>query len=366
MPSILRGMFSVNSLRLGWINLARGIIIIMVVYRHCLEGIRNTGFDMNAYKTLDDLNNLMFTFRMPLFFALSGILMNITLKKWGLKEFISKRIQLILYPYVIWAIIQITLQLLFSRYVNDAPGFESYIYILYDPRKIQQFWYLLALFNIGVIYALLKVRLKVPQWLHLIIALAFLLIFQYNHHNQVYLFFINDILAHYIYFAFGDILPSFVMNDGNRKKLSSPVTLLAILPFFLVFNYFCLKDLDRLYSLLIIPTSIAGITLIIVLSFIMEKYKAFDWLKILGENSLYIYLMHIIIMAANRTILVKVFHVDSVPVILYTNLFVALLLPVVIHHISVRSGFWWLFTPVKPKTARLPGGFSSNQKISAA
>jgi fucose 4-O-acetylase-like acetyltransferase len=344
----LKSSYSVHERSLGWINLARGFIIIMVVYRHSFEGIRNSGIDLSEYEYLEVLNNMMYTFRMPLFFVISGILMSLSLKKSGLTHYIRKRAEYILYPYVIWCVIQISLQMLMPQYVNDQAGWSSYLSILYNPREIEQFWYLFALFNIMAIYSIGKIKLKLNPWLHMIIALLFFLIAQYTFNHGIKLYFINDILGHYIFFAAGDLASSFVLDQKNREKLSSYKSLLMILPVFLALHYYYLVSPEIMASPFILIITFSGIVTAIILSFILDKKNGLQWIKVLGANSLYIYLMHVMIMAANRIFMLQILNIGSIPIVLFTNMLVGLFVPILIYNILMRTGFWWLFSPNRP------------------
>lgn len=346
--TFLHSAFSVRERNLGWINLARGIIIIMVVYRHSFEGIRNSGIDISAYHYLEVLNNMMYTFRMPLFFIISGILMSLSLSKHGLGEYIRKRAEYILYPYVIWCVLQITLKLALPQYVNGETTLGSYLDILYNPREIEQFWYLFALFNIMAVYSILKIKFRLDTRIHVVIALAFFLIAQYTFNHGIKLYFVNDILGHYIFFAVGDLISSFVLDPKNREKIASVRNLLIILPAFLILHYYYLADPEIITKPFILLITFSGIAFAIIVSFLLEKTKGLQWLKVLGANSLYIYLMHVMIMAANRIFMLNILKIESIPVVLFTNIIVGLFIPVLAYKILVETGFWWLFSPNKP------------------
>jgi fucose 4-O-acetylase-like acetyltransferase len=362
--SFIKEALSYQDKKLGWINLVRGITIIMVVYRHSFEGLKYAGIS-RASTNMEMLNELMYTFRMPLFFVISGILMNLSLQKRSLNQYIVKRAELILYPYVIWSAIQITLQFLAPmEYVNSHSGWKTYLYILYNPRAIQQFWYLYALFNVMFIYSILKVKCKLPPIAHLALALAMFFTSQYCHHHKIDLYFVNDIFLHYIYFATGDLIASFVLDPENRKKLASAKTLAVVMPVFILLHYLYLRDSSVMYHPVILAIAFSGVIFTIVISIMLEDVKGLQWLKVLGANSLNIYLMHVMIMAANRAFLAKFLHIQSMPVLMFSNLIIGLVLPVLLYHFFMKSGLWWLFTPRRP--VGLKPNTSSNTQTNTA
>ena len=65
--------------RLQWVDYLRGIAIILIVYRHVLVGIERGNIVMP--QILVNANMIFYSFRMPLFFILSGIFISTSLAK---------------------------------------------------------------------------------------------------------------------------------------------------------------------------------------------------------------------------------------------------------------------------------------------
>ena len=92
--------------RLAWVDYLRGIAILLVVYRHVLLGILASGMVLPSAWL--DANIMFFSFRMPLFFILSGIFINGSLAKKTLGQLVYIKFENLLYPYFIWSFLQIT------------------------------------------------------------------------------------------------------------------------------------------------------------------------------------------------------------------------------------------------------------------
>src|SRR5215211_8989438 len=73
--------------RLQWVDYLRGIAIILIVYRHVLVGIERGNIAMPP--VLVNANMIFYSFRMPLFFILSGIFISGSLAKKSLQELIG-------------------------------------------------------------------------------------------------------------------------------------------------------------------------------------------------------------------------------------------------------------------------------------
>src|SRR5262249_17632308 len=147
-PGLIARAFNTTVLaksRMPWVDYLRAIAIILVVYRHSLIGIERSGIYVPAY--LENANMIFYSFRMPLFFIVSGLFISRSLKTKSLKQLVEIKFENLLYPYLVWTVIQITLQIIMANYVNSDRSWRDYTFILYQPRALDQFWYLPALFN---------------------------------------------------------------------------------------------------------------------------------------------------------------------------------------------------------------------------
>src|SRR5215203_3254614 len=113
--------------RYNWVDYLRGIVILLVVYHHTYLGIERSGLDVPA--SVGDANMVFYSFRMPIFFIISGVFTSISLTYKPLKDLIWIKFDKILYPYFIWAFLQITLQILLSSVTNSDRTYYDYLYI---------------------------------------------------------------------------------------------------------------------------------------------------------------------------------------------------------------------------------------------
>ncbi|MEJ7735803.1 MAG: acyltransferase [Chitinophagaceae bacterium] len=358
----------VQSNRHSWIDYARGIAIFLVLYRHVFEGIKRSGLNTENYSFLEHANIIFFSFRMPLFFIISGIFIIKSLQKRGLREFIQNKWQLLLYPYILWAAIQISIQWLLGDYVNAQRSYKDYLYIFVLPREIDQFWYLYALFNVSILYAITSIKLKLSRLAQLILGLVFFFISSQVVQNSIHLGglkhggFFYDILHYYIFIAIGDVIASFIMKKENVKLFSSWKSFIIILPVFAACQWYFLQvnvshnstsyveDYQPFRFLLI---ALSGCIFMTVVSFILQKYNTAKWLHFIGFYSLYIYLMHVLASAATRIFLTKVFGIGSVPLLLLLGITMGLIVPILFYTFATRFGAWWLFSLQKPENKKL-------------
>ncbi|HMT95152.1 MAG TPA: acyltransferase [Ferruginibacter sp.] len=340
--------------RQAWVDYARGIAIILVLYRHVFEGIKYAGISIEHYMPVEYANIMFYSFRMPLFFIVSGFFVAKSLQKRGLGNFIGTKARTIIYPYFIWGFIQITLQLIFSSYVNADKEQMHYIYLLYSPRQVGQFWYLYALFNVAVLYVLVKTVLKIPVWINAGIGLLMYLISAYIFQHNFNVWFLSDILHYYLFFAIGDAVSGFINNPKNEHYLKSPkILLLALLPFLALQAWYLYLNLQHpmphydyveyYLPFLFLLIALVGCSFVILLSNQLEKQDSLKWLRVLGEHSLYIYVAHVVVMAGLRIFLMHVLHVNNLPVLLISGIVSGLIIPVWIYKLAKKANMEWLF-----------------------
>ncbi len=359
--------------RYPWVDYARGITIILVVYRHIFEGLAYVGDQGSyTYPALKYSNIFFFSFRMPLFFMVSGMFLSNTLARNGMGEYIKKRFSNIFYPLLIWGSIQVSLQLLFANYVHADRVPMDYLNLIINPRRIEQFWYLNALFFVGVLYVLVRTYLNYKPWQQLILGLLFFIIAAILKMNAIEAGFIFDILFFYIFFAIGDVISRVVLHARNYSVLTSPKTMLLILPVFVLIQYYFteinLEMQDDYYVQYTMPwlyviAALAGGAFIVNLSFILEKLDVLRFLRVIGYHSLYIYVIHLMITSFTRTFFVRILDITYVPLILVASMITGILIPIIFYNLAMRLNGWWLFSSRAPAAtasglSRKPGFFA--------
>ncbi|MCM0583451.1 acyltransferase [Weissella diestrammenae] len=145
--------------RIQWIDYAKGVTIFFVFFVHVIEGIYKTQLYPEYYGFLTTIMGIVFTFVMPIFFALSGYLYH-QAANWGdWRRRIKNKAIGLLVPYIIFSIIFVGLQHINQGRVHTLYAWQSLLGIFWQP--IGYLWFLLVLFYIFVLVSLLdmlKVR----------------------------------------------------------------------------------------------------------------------------------------------------------------------------------------------------------------
>jgi len=330
------------------------------------EGIKNAGLDVQPYLYLEHANIAFFSFRMPLFFIIAGIFVSRSLEKRGLKEFVLSKVKTILYVYLIWTVLQISMQIGLSNYVNASRGWMDFLYILYAPRYLDQFWYLHTLFFVLIIYGAVKYWLSPHYLLHIGVGMGMFFLSAYFYRSGAQLYFLNDILHHYVFMAVGDAVSKYFFKKETFSNLGRIRWLLIMLPVFIAAQYYFLKvnishiDTDKGYQyveffqpFIYLVIALSGCFFVILFCFLLQNWNWFIWLRDFGQYSLYIYASHVFATSFIRIVLVKGLHIENIPVILVSGIIAGAVLPVLFYKISPRIGLRWLFVWPEKKKMKL-------------
>src|ERR1700730_14318581 len=114
-----------------WLDVSKGIGIVLVVIGHACGGLIDAGLD-NSHQPLRSFFLLIYIFHMPLFFMLAGLTVQTRVAqdpaKFG-RNILSK----IVYPYYLWSIVQLTVIIMAGSSVNNPYTGHALYHILTLP-----------------------------------------------------------------------------------------------------------------------------------------------------------------------------------------------------------------------------------------
>lgn len=343
-----------NSLRGGgsrieWIDVARGIGIILVVYGHVLQGLLAAGLLSKSHPLwLSDYT--IYTFHMPLFFVLAGLNVKTSIRK-GTGNFVLGKLWTVAYPYFLWSAIQGGIQLhiaaLLPGAVNHARSPLFMETILWQP--IAQFWFLYALFICHMIAPLALSR----KWMCLLVGGSSICLSAFGHGQPT-----------------SYMLPFYILGMliGDHIRLWRPSFKTILVEVSLCTGLFAAAvhfgrsasaaNAESLYSL---PATILGIGMI----FLLSQASAFasgrltTILTTIGGMSMTIYILHGLADSSARFVLERVGLVRPTAQLLI-GLAIGVGLPMVAHILFDKFGLLTVLglAPWKRKTVR-PLGASS-------
>jgi fucose 4-O-acetylase-like acetyltransferase len=109
-------------------------------------------------------------------------------------------------------------------------------------------------------------------------------------------------------------------------------------------NYYIENQVPQFFLIV----ALVGCTFSICVSFLLKKYDAFKFLRVIGYNSVHIYCLQIIVMSISRQVFSHLFHINNIPLLVLLTLMAGIFLPMVIYNLCLRVNLWWMFSLKKP------------------
>lgn len=291
--------------RIQWIDIAKGLGILLVIYGHALGGIMNSN-DQLSTAVLFKPYSIIYGFHMPLFFFLSGIFATHWVKR-NIKLAIKQKVISLVFPYFIWTIITGSIMAAAQSVTNSGLGVKD---ILLSPiAPFSEYWFLYVLFIVFLTFYFGE-RLIGKKAL-LVISLLFFLI-----RPVIFRYWIFDAFSlNFLFFMMGSLVL-------QHKEIQSFLTfsrlkLIVSMCLFVVINIGYLKIISSgIYwesSYAKFLTISVGILMTVYLAQLFEKISILNrTLSWIGQASMAIYVMHLVPIAGARIIALKFLGVTNV------------------------------------------------------
>ncbi len=326
--------------RVAWIDYARGLAIILVVYGHCFRGLQDAGY-VAISSPLRVVDFIVYGFHMPLFFFLSGAVSTKAFQH-DLMPFLRSRLTSIGWPYLLWMSIEAALLISLSGLTNMGPphlGIDTYLY-----RPLSPFWFLYALFAASLVVYALR-RLTPPMRLGVTAAVSVA--------GQ---FIPVDIVQlsswGLFYLCLGHCCAVWVKRPQVIARLSAPGTLIAMAAATIALSL-ALLQLGSAYRYEV-PVALVGSATVFGCAGRLAKAErrlpALRLIAVLGQISLTILVVHVLGTAGMRIALAKVLHLHTVWLHLAAGTAAGLTVPVCLQLGSERLGLLRaLGLPIRPE-----------------
>jgi fucose 4-O-acetylase-like acetyltransferase len=137
------------STRLYWIDIAKGVGILLVVLGHAGRGIAEAGVsDPGGF--LSTMDRMIYSFHMPLFFILSGVLFGMR-PPVAVDMNLAKRLWWLLFPLVVWTYVFLFFRALAGASANVNSGWDGILVWPIPPYG--HFWFLWALLVLTAVFS---------------------------------------------------------------------------------------------------------------------------------------------------------------------------------------------------------------------
>lgn len=280
---------------------------------------------------------------MPLFFFLSGLFFYDSLTKRGRIGLLANKVDKIIYPYIVWSLLQGFCEVILSDYTNGHVSAGEVLSFAWRPRA--QFWFLYGLFQIFVVCLIVYARAQQRYFLPL--AVCFGLLYVFKPHLPVNAFTIF-ILDNAVFFAvgiwFNEIQSLF---KARTKELTLIFGTLFVAGQY--FFHFTLGLNYKIGGMSVLALAVISIFFVVSVSMWIGQVQL-KWLLFLGTSSMTIYLMHILAGSGTRIALNKM-GIDSVGIQLMLGTLIGLSAPLLAQIIIKRFNLNFLLTPPRSISA---------------
>jgi fucose 4-O-acetylase-like acetyltransferase len=329
--------------RNAWVDYAKALGIILVVYGHVARGVFNAGLPMDESRYVL-VDSIIYSFHMPLFFFLSGLFFYDSLMKRGKAGLIVNKVDTIVYPFIVWSLLQGLLEVVLSNYTNGEVTLGQVLSLLWAPRA--QFWFLYALFLVFVVCAFVYARAGRRLFLPILIGFAVLYVFKQELATGS---FTRFIYGNAVFFALG-----IWFNEIKAFFLARYVPLTWLLgAAFIVGQYLFHITFGlnwEVGGLPVLALACVSIMFMVALSMWLGRVRI-EWLLFIGASSMTIYLMHILAGSGARVILSSVMGIDSIPAHLIAGTVIGLGAPLIAQLMITRFDLQFVLSPPKRMSA---------------
>ncbi len=331
--------------RIEWVDIAKGITILLVVFGHGLQGIISSShltlFSKNSSLVLVD--KIIYGFHMPLFFFLSALFTGFLYRRY--QTVIIQKVKRLLVPYFVWSFITAFFMQIASKYTNAGLGIKDFILSPIIP--FSEYWFLYVLFFIFMLYLLVKSIFSTKAKQIVLFIAIVLLIFKPIMPD---IWIMSKISQNLIFFAIGSYFFDIFVSKTKINLQKAMITTFLFITVNVGYIWLLYYNNKLILTYYWYFTALIGITWITSLSMFISDHllnKITVFLKYCGRNTMPIYVMHLIPLAGLRIFLLKIIGVRdlwmAVLAISVISLLTSLLANYIIKHIGLDKYLFGTF-----------------------
>jgi uncharacterized membrane protein YcfT len=277
--------------RVGWVDYAKGICIVMVVMMHSTLGMELASGREGFMHAVVEFAR---PFRMPDFFMISGLFLGrVIARDW--RTYLDRKVMHFAYFYVLWVTIQ---------FVIKAPGFAAdhgwtrvgydYLEAFIEPFGTLWFIYLLPIF-----FAVTKLTRNVPPLVIWLVLAALEMT-----HLQTGWTVPDEFAARFVYFYTGYWMATRIFTLAAAVQVHSRLALMTLVAWALVNGALVHIGVSK-WPVISLALGLSGAWAVITVGALLAKVRWFYTLRYCGEHSIVIYLAFFLPMAATRVALLR-------------------------------------------------------------
>lgn len=272
--------------RLPFLDVAKGIGILLVVVFHCWRGIvaAGIGLDTPGWQFAD---HAVYIFHMPLFFFVAGLFAVRPPEKtpW---TYLRGKVVTVYYPYLLWCTLSLIAAIILESRVNHDLAITTSRLLLIPVLPKFHYWFLFTLMLYYLAAAWVSDIRKLLPLALLMLPLAEISTLHESAGRYLHFF---------VFFVAG---MAFAARAAALPLRGWPWSGLFMLACAIVSYRMGLLDTQ---SILLVPAAFAGVHFVLGLAWSLGKDRGAELLATLGQHSLAIYLTHILAASGVRILL---------------------------------------------------------------
>ncbi|KZX20431.1 acyltransferase family protein [Rathayibacter tanaceti] len=275
--------------RITWVDTAKGIAIVLVALAHSVQWTTTAGLAPDAW---NDINLLLITFRMPLFFLASGLFAGSVLSRtWP--ELWRSRLSLLVWTFLLWSVVRFV----FFLVVPNPGGTDESdpVALLLQPVMPHNgLWFLYALTIFFVLAKLARGRVDWRVQIGLATAIAVVWYAVRSTTSEGTGNIAWDGMARYLmFFLLGLHLRSAVIAFVERRGIVSGLGF-GVLFLVLAGGILAVRGRFPLLTVGLVVVSVLAVLAGLIVARFLSDRRGARWITFIGRNTLPVYVVHVL------------------------------------------------------------------------
>lgn len=334
-PPAASSSVAVADYRVDWVDIAKGICIILVVMLHATLGVEKA---MGETSTFSAVIAWAAPFRMPDFFLISGLFLARRIDRpW--RSYLDSKVVHFVYFYVLWVNIQLALKA--PHFVSELglTGFIELYFLSYIiPFSSLWFIYILAIYFVAA-----KLVASLPKYIVLLGAAA-----MHVAVPETGIFALDQFSERFVFFYAGYAVAPVIFRYAEQVSRTPELVVGLGLGCWGVLNAMAVGSGVATIPVIDLAVSFVGIAAVIAFSASVVDTTVGRMLGYCGRQSISIYLAFAVFMAAARQVLLKL---DSkfelglgVDLVSLAALVAGVIVPLILARLARDTRFAFLFS----------------------
>lgn len=339
-PAAQAASVATTTPRIDWVDVAKGVCIVMVVMMHSTLGVEKAA---GAEGFMHYAVAFARPFRMPDFFLISGLFLALVIDRdWRL--YLDRKVVHFAYFYLLWLVIQGAFK--WPGLALEEGGSavaHAFLLALVDPFGTLWFIYLLPIF---FVFAKLVRRVPAPIVLAFAAALESLQL-------QTGWMVPDEFCARLFYVMLGWHAAPLIFAFAERARSQKRLTVAGLAVWALANGCAVVSGVATMPGVSL-ALGTAGALAVVAIAALIAGRRVAEPLRYAGERSLVVYLAFFLPMAATRAVLLKTGVIPDVGWIALIVTSAGVVLPLASHWLVMRFG-WGVFLFERPRPFRIEG-----------